>query len=115
MKINDWLTNSKIIEESEDKTQQLQDVQRLHKTFLDIPNKHIEEYQKLIVDRLSKSINAGGSVNFYNPHLSCLIGIARTIDDFKRLYFENGVEVMMVFVRPDGTAISEDEEITTDF
>lgn len=68
-----------------------------------------------LYDRLRKSIFEGGTVRFYRPHANFMIGEAKTMDDFVRLRSENSIETLLVFVRPDGTAISKNEPLNQVF
>lgn len=77
----------------------------------DDPNREME----YLYDRLRKSIFEGGTVRFYRPHDNFMIGEAKTMDDFVRLRSENSIETLLVFVRPDGTAISKNEPLNQVF
>lgn len=68
--------------------------------------KHFE----LINDRIQKSILSGGSAVFIHHYINHVINTAYTIEEYCRLASENG-NVIIVYNRPDGTVIPNDEPI----
>lgn len=68
--------------------------------------KHFE----LINDRIQKSILSGGSAVFIHHYINHVINTAYTIEEYCRLASENG-NVIIVYNRPDGTVIPNDEHI----
>lgn len=74
-------------------------------------NKVIEEYYSLINDRLNKSILIGGNAVFIDHHTNHIINKAYDLNDFFRLRNENPLETIIIFNRPNGTYIPNDEQI----
>lgn len=54
---------------------------------------------------LLQSVFIGGSVNFYNPYGNYKINTAHTVQEFHEIKNRNPIDTVMVFIRPDGTAI----------
>lgn len=68
--------------------------------------KHFE----LINDRIQKSIKVGGSAVFIHPYTNQVINTAYKGEEYCRLASENGNSII-VYNRPDGTVIPNDEPI----
>lgn len=71
----------------------------------------ITKHFELINDRIKKSIEVGGTAIFIHPYINHVINTAHTMEEYFRLASDNG-NAIIVYNRPDGTVIPNDEPIT---
>lgn len=90
--------------EAQNKSEQLRQV------LLGSVQDEITKHFALINDRIQKSIMVGGSAVFIHPYINNVINTAYTIEEYCRLASENG-NAIIVYNRPDGTVIPNDEPI----
>lgn len=83
---------------------------RLGKLLFGSVQEEIHQHFLLINDRIQKSIMVGGNAVFIHPYTNHVINTAHTGEEYYRLATENG-NAIIVYSRPDGTAIPNDEPI----
>lgn len=91
--------------EAEKRSEQLNNI-----LFGSIKEEMTEHFQ-LINDRIQKSIMIGGNAVFIHPFENFVINTAYTLEEYCRLASENGNSII-VYNRPDGTYIPNDEPIS---
>lgn len=85
--------------------------ERLREVLFGLVQEEIHQHFRLINDRVQKSIMVGGSAVFIHPYTNHVINAAYTVEEYYRLASENG-NVIIVYNRPDGTFIPNDEPIS---
>ncbi len=83
---------------------------QLMKLLFGSVQEEVHKHFRLINDRIEKSIMIGGSAVFIHPHANYAINTAYTVEEYCRLASENG-NATIVYNRPDGTVIPNDEPI----
>ena len=94
-----------ILIEAEKRSEQLRNI-----LFGSIKEEMTKHFQ-LINDRIKKSVMIGGNAVFIHPYENFIINTAYTIEEYFRLASENG-NAIMVYNRPNGTYIPNDEPIS---
>lgn len=84
--------------------------ERLREVLFGSVQEEIHQHFRLILDRVQKSIMVGGNAVFIHPYTNHVINTAYTMEEYCRLAAENG-NAIIVYNRPDGTAIPNDEPI----